>query len=86
MTRVAGTMTICDDIRDQMRSRERSKVNPAQIACYLLSGCFDGKYLDSETSCSRQNWRQGWGGWWIAADRWLGPYHKAVVQGQDSRG
>ena len=54
MTRMAGTMSRCDDIRDEMASRERKQVDPAQMPCYLLSGCFDGKYLDSETSLSRQ--------------------------------
>lgn len=85
MTRMAGTMSRCDDITDQITSREGSRVNPAEIPCYPLSDCFDGKYLDSETFLLRQKELEAGTGEWLAAGRWQGPYHKAVTQGQDSR-
>lgn len=66
MTRMAGTMYGCDAIRDQMISIERSKENPAQVPCYLFSDCFDGKYLDSETSLSKQK-ELGVGSCWQVA-------------------
>lgn len=51
MTRMAGTMSRCDDIRDRVTSRERSQINPAHIPCYLSEWLFG---WHPETSLSRQ--------------------------------